>query len=232
MNSPDNAAPPPDELMLSDTQQRFFHTFGYLLLRNRLGEDTAAISAAFDAVMADPDNGGIALDYASGDRLMVPALVDRHPVLQRLKSDPRITAIPDSLIGADWEYAESSGDVMRCETTWHRDVYHSPLTQFHIKLLFYLDPLTATTGALRVLPGTNYYQDPYVKDVLAGQGFPDRMEEVFGIEAEQLPAVPVETQPGDIVVLNFRTVHGSFRGASTRRLMNMNYKEPGSSTAS
>ena len=212
--------------MLNDQQLRFFHSFGYLLLEGQLADSIEAISAAFDQVMASPESGGTTLDYADGDRLMVPAIAEHHPALHALKSDPRITAIPDSLIGEHWEYAESSGDVMDCETTWHRDVYHSPLTQFHIKLLMYLDPLTADTGALRVLPGTHYYQDRYVKDVLSGQGFPDRMEEVFGVSAEQLPGVPIATQPGDVIVLNFRTVHASFCGKGTRRLLNMNYREP------
>lgn len=217
--------------MLNEQQIRYFHSFGYLLLEGLLAEDVSDISAAFDAVMQDPDNGATQLDYANGDRLMVPAIAEHHPVLRALKSDPRITSIPDSLIGSQWEYAESSGDVMDCETTWHRDVYHSPLTQFHIKLLMYLDPLTASTGALRVLPGTHYYQDRYVKDVLSGQGFPDRMEEVFGVAAHQLPGVPIATTPGDVIVLNFRTVHASFCGAGTRRLLNMNYREPASSGA-
>ncbi|GAB5450188.1 MAG: hypothetical protein Hals2KO_05160 [Halioglobus sp.] len=221
----DNSANPAQH-NLSASQLRFFHTFGYLLLPGRVRDGLDELCRAFDEVMADPDNGGTQLDYADGDRLMVPAILERHPVLQALKSDARITAIPDSLIGDNWDYAESSGDVMQCETTWHRDVYHSPLQQFHIKLLFYLDPLTADNGALRVLPGTHYYQDSYVKKVLSGQGFPDRMEDVFGIPADALPATPIETQPGDVIVLNFRTVHASFAGSEKRRLLNMNYREP------
>tara|TARA_R110002124_G_scaffold50117_8_gene146214 strand:- start:808 stop:1527 length:720 start_codon:yes stop_codon:yes gene_type:complete len=212
---------------LSQSQLRFFHTFGYLLLPGLFCEDIGAIGNAFDKVMADPDSGGIPLAYANGGRSMVPAILDRHPTLNALKSDPRVTGIADSVLGDDWEYAESAGDQLECETTWHRDTYGTPLTQFSIKLLFYMEPLTAATGALRVLPGTNYFQGDYVKDVLRGHGFPDRMQDVFGVPANAIPAVAVETNPGDVVVLNFRTVHASFEGAKIkRRLLNINYREP------
>ncbi|MDZ7783881.1 MAG: phytanoyl-CoA dioxygenase family protein [Halioglobus sp.] len=212
--------------LLSETQQRYFSTFGFLVLRGLLADRVPEITEAFDRVMSDPDNEGIPLDYAQGDRIMLPSILDYHAALASLKEDQRITAIPDSLIGSDWEWADSSGDVLDCETTWHRDVYHSPLTQLHIKLLLYLDPLTADTGALRVMPGTNYFGDPYVNDVLKGQGFPDRMHEVFGVQSSELPCTPVETDPGDVIVLNFRTVHASFAGKGKRRLINLNYREP------
>ena len=212
---------------LSQTQLRFFHTFGYLLLSGRFSEDIGEIGNAFDQVMAAPDNGSVPLAYSDGGRSMVPCMLDQHPTLNALKSDPRITAIADSIIGDGWVYAESAGDLLECETTWHRDTYGTPLTQFSIKLLFYMEPLTASTGALRVMPGTHYFRGGYVKDVLRGQGFPDRMQETFGVAADTIPAVAVETNPGDVVVLNFRTVHASFAGSGIkRRLLNINYREP------
>lgn len=223
--SVDNAA-----YQLSETQQRYFATFGFLLLEQLFADDIQGIAAAFDSVMFDENNDGVNLDYSEGDRLMVPAILDRHEDLKWLKTDPRILGIAQSIIGRDWVYAESSGDLLECETTWHRDVYASPLTQLHIKLLFYLDPLDAETGALRVMPGTNYYQDSYTHDLLRGQGFPDRMKDVFGVDAHKLPGVPVPTRPGDVIVLNFRTVHASFAGKGPRRLLNLNFKEPGSPT--
>ena len=63
-----------------------------------------------------------------------------------------------------------------------------------------------------------------------GQGFPDRIKEVFGVEANQLPSATVETEPGDVIALNFRTVHASFLGAQERRLININYREPPQAT--
>lgn len=213
--------------MLSDMQLRFFHTFGFLLLPGLLADDIGDISDAFDDVMNDPNSSGVNLDYSSGDRVMVPAIADLHPRLEALKSDTRILGIPDSILGPDWEYAQSAGDILECETTWHRDTYGSPLSQLSVKLLLYLDPLTRDTGAIRVMPGTNYYGDAYVQDVIRGHGFPDTMHEVFGVSAEQLPSTIVETQPGDVIALNFRTLHASFLGATTRRrLLNLNYKQP------
>ena len=55
--------------------------------------------------------------------------------------------------------------------------------------------------------------------------FPDRMRDVFGVDADKLPSVAVDTNPGDLIVLNFRTVHASFAGTGKRRLININYKD-------
>jgi hypothetical protein len=55
-------------------------------------------------------------------------------------------------------YAQSAGDLLECETTWHRDAYGTPLTQFSIKLLFYMEPPTV----LRLCVGSRQLYDwPY-----------------------------------------------------------------------
>ncbi len=217
--------------LLSKTQVRYFNTFGYLLLPGLFAKEIQEISNAFDQVMSNPEVAGVKLDYAKGDRYMVPRMVENHPFLQSLKTDPRVIGVAESIIGPDWVYAESSGDLLDCETTWHRDTYGSPLTQLGIKLLFYLEPLTEETGALRVLPGTNYIGESYVTEVLKGHGFPDRMRDVFGVDADKLPGVALETNPGDVIVLNFRTMHASFAGSRRRRMMNLNYQEPAAVTS-
>lgn len=216
---------PDAQYNLSETECRFFHTFGYLLKRNLLSDDLEAICGAFDEVMSHPDSGGDNLQYADGDRLSVPAVLDLHTTLADLRTDPRIMGVIHSLIGDEWEYSQSDGNLMDCETAWHRDVYGSPLDIFHIKILFYLEPLTADTGALRVMPGTHYYDESYIEGILPGCGFPDRMEEFFGHQGSEMPSIPLETNPGDAIILNFRTLHASYKGSPGRRLFTVNYRD-------
>ncbi len=215
---------------LTPQQARHFDAFGYVVVKGLLADDIDQISQAFDAVMANPEVGAAQLQYDEGaesDRVMVPSVLDCHPDLVAIKSDPRLIGIVESLIGPDWGYAESDGNILNCETTWHRDTYGAPLKQFHLKLLFYLDPLVADTGALRVIPGTQFHGQSFVKAVLAGHGFPDRMHETFGVTSADVPSTALATEPGDAIVLNFRTLHASFNGRPDRRLFTVNYKEPG-----
>jgi hypothetical protein len=70
---------------LSQTELRFFHTFGYLLLSGRFSEDIGETGNAFDQVMAAPDNSSVPLAYSDGGRSMVPCMLDQHPTLNALK---------------------------------------------------------------------------------------------------------------------------------------------------
>jgi hypothetical protein len=49
---------------------------------------------------------------------------------------------------------------------------------------------------------------------------------VFGVPYDEIPSYPLETDPGDLVVWSFRTVHASFGGDARRRLFSINFKEP------
>ncbi|HJR24641.1 MAG TPA: phytanoyl-CoA dioxygenase family protein, partial [Acidimicrobiales bacterium] len=79
-------------------------------------------------------------------------------------------------------------------TGWHRD---SELPFASLGFLAYLDPLDAATGALRVVPGSHRIPlaDP-----------PTELD----------AGVAVETQPGDLIVLDDHVLHAS-RGGEVRR---------------
>ena len=76
----------------------------------------------------------------------------------------------------------------------------------HIKIAFYLDVLTGETGSLRVIPGSHLIDDVYAATVT---------EMVGGMDGPSVPAVALETVPGD----SERTTVCSgrrFRGRLTR----------------
>ena len=58
----------------------------------------------------------------------------------------------------------------------------------HIKIAFYLDVLTGDTGSLRVIPGSHLLDDVFAATVT---------EMVGGMDGPSVPAVALETVPGD-----------------------------------
>ena len=112
---------------------------------------------------------------------------------------------------------------------WHRDVFdiqdgdEAKSIVRHIKIAFYLDPLTATTGALRVIPGSHHLGDKFAQELraYARQGSTD-----LGVAPEDVPSVALPVTPGDIMIFDHRIMHASFGGSGARRMFAMNLFEP------
>ena len=81
---------------------------------------------------------------------------------------------------------------------WHAD---SDLPIDSVSFVAYLDPLTATSGALRVRPGSHL--------------------------GEAGDEVVVETAPGDLVAFDEHLVHGSVGGAIRRQWRSRLHRRPG-----
>jgi len=234
-------APPVAEFALSDQQITFFNTFGFLKIPGLFRDDFSRLERGFEQAFGSEDEPTV-LDprnpyhesrdpaYANLVRSMVPYFLERSDDLVWLKSDPRVVGLVTSLIGPRYEYAESDGNRFNCDVKWHIDAYGSPIEQFHIKLYFYLDPLEGSTGALRVIPGSNHYTETYAQTLYRElMGDPTRCEDLFGVSLEEIPSWTLDVQPGDLLVGNYRTLHGSFNGGVGRRLFTVNFKEPAAS---
>jgi hypothetical protein len=211
---------------LSDQQVAYFETFGYLKIPGLFTADVEDLTAGFEAVFAgNPQwvtNEELHYDQT---RTIIPAFITKDRRLHRLLEDERVVGIVTSLIGPHYEYAESDGNLFSCETSWHSDIYAAPLNQYHLKLSFYLDPLRADTGAIRFIPGTNHHESTYARTLRRDLNTPTSVFETFGVPSQEIPSWPVETDPGDLVIWNFRTIHGSFGGGERRRLFSVNFRE-------
>jgi ectoine hydroxylase-related dioxygenase (phytanoyl-CoA dioxygenase family) len=158
-------------------------------------------------------------------RLIIPQFVTKSDRLARLLDDSRVTGIVASLLGPEYEYAESDGNLFDCESTWHSDTYGAPMRVHHVKVSFYLDTLRADSGAIRVIPGTNFFDEPFAFGLRQRMHDPSKISEHFGVPDREIPSVVLETDPGDIVVWDFRTIHASFYGGKRRRLFSINFRE-------
>ncbi|MBM3265691.1 MAG: phytanoyl-CoA dioxygenase family protein, partial [candidate division Zixibacteria bacterium] len=129
-----------------------------------------------------------------------------------------------SLLGDDYVYIGSDGNFYVGDTGWHSDTDWSgklrgkPPRVFY-KIAFYLDPLTRDTGALRVIPGSHRYGDYYAEALQEGVRTP---VQTWGVTGAEIPAVALETQPGDVVLFNQNTKHSAWGGGQRRRMFTIN----------
>ncbi len=147
---------------------------------------------------------------------MVPFL-DQSAVLSSLLDDPRIHGIAAALLGDDFNYMPSDGNYYTGDTNWHSDGWHPE--RLHIKMAFYLDPLTRDTGCLRVIPGSHRVGDGFAES-LHDQIY--KLTVSLGLNGSEVPAVALATTPGDVLVFNHNLKHAAFGGDGWRRMFTMN----------
>ncbi|NKB68286.1 MAG: hypothetical protein GKR89_14585 [Candidatus Latescibacteria bacterium] len=207
------------DFALTDQQIQYFHTFGYLGFSGLLDDRSDEIIAAFEALWAAHGGGHNGQPHDGQARSCIVPFIDRSEVLSSLLDDPRILAIAKTLLGDDFNYMGSDGNYYVGDTQWHSDGGHAANAPRHLKMAFYLDPLSRDTGALRVIPGSH----------LKGEGYADDLQErirdsaqEWGVEGPDVPAVALETRPGDLVCFNHNTKHAAFGGNQRRRMFTMN----------
>ncbi|MBM3265471.1 MAG: phytanoyl-CoA dioxygenase family protein [candidate division Zixibacteria bacterium] len=202
-------------MKLTDRQVNFFKTFGYLHFPGLLGPDEAAwIIEEFEATIQDVGGGK---NHDGTKRTMFGGPIEHRPRLSGLLDDPRILDVLGGVLGEDFNYCSGDGNYYTGDTGWHPDGNWGQL--FAAKLAFYLDPLTASTGALRVIPGS-HRPDHWVRK----EGIdPNKSLDLYGVHPKDFPSAAVlETQPGDVVIFNHDTYHAAFGGSARRRMFTMN----------
>ena len=203
--------------VLTDRQIQFFNTFGYLAFPGLIADCIDEIIQAFEDVWKERGNSHNGMPHDGSKRSCIVPFPDQHPRLCQLLDDPRIDAIASALLGDDYNFMPSDGNYYAGDTGWHSDGAKSDI--LHIKIAYYLDPLTRDTGCVRVIPGSHHFGDTYAdslsKDVRESQ-------DIWGIDGAEVPAQALETQPGDVVVFNHKTKHAAFGGGGWRRMFTMN----------
>ncbi|SPF07042.1 phytanoyl-CoA dioxygenase family protein [Streptomyces sp. MA5143a] len=202
-------------MTLDATQVRFFETFGFLHLPGLMKKEIGRITAAFESVWERSGR-----ERTPGKRACLVPFIDRDAYLSGLLDDPRIKTIPSQLLGPDFNYCSSDGNLYAGDTTYHSNPFSGGLAA--LKVAFYLDPVGADSGCLRVFPGSHKFDDSYAKSLSSNI---DSATEVWGHEQSELPAIPIPSEPGDVVVFMHGIKHGSFGGAQGRRLFVMNFTE-------
>lgn len=212
--------------MLTKDQVKFFDTFGYIVLRNRFSAiEVGGISDAFDDVFqthtcltceTSPFGGKL--------RHYVVGFVERRPILARLAEDDRVYGPLSQLLAPGFIWVASDGNQYVGDTAWHTDKRPSPGYR-QIKVAFYLDPVEANTGCLRVIPGSHRpeFHDALRKQLMEGdrKTSQERPLESLGVEGSEIPCALLESKPGDVVFFRQEIFHASFGGHRGRRMFAM-----------
>lgn len=212
------------KLQLTPQQLAFMDTFGYLVFPGLLNDRIDRIIDEFESVFAAHGGGHNGKPHDGTARSCILPFIDQTDYLASLIDDPRIDGIFTSLLGEDYNYLGSDGNFYVGDTNWHSDTDWSgrmrgkPPRIFY-KLALYLDPVTAASGALRVIPGSQHYGDQFAE---ALQATLRTSPEKLGIPGNQVPAIALASNPGDVVVFNQNTKHSAWGGSNRRRMFTIN----------
>lgn len=207
---------------LTDQQLAFFDTFGFMAFPGLLADSIHTVIREFEAVWEAHGYGHNGKTHDGTARSCIVQFLDQRPFLAGLLDDPRIHDIAASVCGDNFNYMGSDGNYYTGDTRWHSDGYGGRGGPRHVKIAFYLDPLTRDTGALRVIPGSHRVGEPW----------PDLLEQqlrnsdgLWGISGDQVPAIALETNPGDVLIFNHDLKHSAWGGSQRRRMFTMNICE-------
>lgn len=204
---------------LTPQQLAFFDTFGLLFFPGLLADCVDRIIEEFEAIWTAHGGGHHGKTHDGKQRSCIFPFPDQSEYLSSLLDDPRIHDIAASICGDDFNYTSGDGNYYAGDTGWHSDGYDGNRI-LSIKIAFYLDPITRDAGALRVIPGSHRVGDTYADSVECDIR---KSGETWGLPGTQVPALVLETVPGDIVVFNHNLKHAAFGGSPRRRMFTMNF---------
>ena len=196
---------------LSRSQQARFASCGALVLKGALAEEVQALEDAFERVFAAGPGPG-------RQRASLGGFLDLDPVLMGLRSHGLINRLQASLIpGKSLIQTASTGNLHAGDTPWHVDGVGGGATSVRINV--YLDPVSVGRGCLLVVPGSHRFgprqSDPAPDPIVPLPDWYDPAGAWIGLESE----------PGDVVVIDRRLIHAALGGGRRRRMFNLDLKE-------
>ena len=193
---------------LTDEQVAYFRTFGYIVMKQVFtADELETIRAEFDFMLEDQYGSN---SYDGSRRHWTMMMDEETPFFASMLEDPRLLTVARQLYGDDVLGVGTDANRYTGDTGWHRDTRN--VNQYGVKFAFYLQPVEAETGALRVIPGTHRLPDD---DVFATG--------VRRTNAEEVPSAPLASEPGDVVAFDLRLWHASVGGSRDRHMCTVVY---------
>ena len=212
------------ELISRLTPEEVAHleTFGFIVLRGLFSpEEMEAIGREFNELTEEDRQGQ---PFKGEKRQQVYGFCERRPLLMQIVDDERIYEPLERLLGPDFMFWSSVGNLFVGNKSWHPDGSPRSEAEFdynRVKIGFYLDPLRKDTGCLCVIPGS--HKKPFHDEIMPHLNRPDRSVKPFGVGDADLPAFALETDPGDVILFNQNLWHASFGGGIGRRMLSLSY---------
>ena len=208
--------------MLTDHQLTFFNTFGFLPLRGLFSApEIETFKEEFKSKLETTRRFTESED-APSQVISWTNLGAQTPLLATLIEDPRIVSIAEQLLGEDCIGISCNSISYVNDTAWHADDYNYHMHD--LKFLFYLQPVDADSGALRVIPGSHkklFHQNIAKYDGLTG--YDDAKNRLGTDRIKEGPGCVCEVEPGDPVVFDSHIWHASCGGSTDRRTFSITY---------
>lgn len=209
--------------MLTQEQLNHYQTFGFVILRNLFTpEEIETLQAEFDRAA---ERAAKFVPFDGTQRQSVYFNGQDGPFFVSLTEDPRFVDVAEQMYD-DEVFATGPASCTRFinpGTKWHPDTINC--NQSGVGFVFFLQPVRADHGALRVLPGShrNPWHDELreirIKQKLGGE-HPIR-KALGGIE--NVPSFACEADPCDVVAFEVRLWHASWGGFKDRRLCRVSF---------
>jgi Phytanoyl-CoA dioxygenase (PhyH) len=203
--------------MVTDQQVDHYRTFGFVVLRGYLDQrEIAVLTREVDRALRDgfgahfhqrPATGGIEGHY-------LPLMSRRRtPTSLALVEDPRFLGAAHQLLDSPALPTYAEGVLLFGQAGFH---YDDGTGSTGVKFVAYLEPLTAQTGALRLMPGSHH---PDFAASLTGWERRNPAMDAEGLR-RQISGIPchvAETRPGDVIAFDWHTWHASIGGTDRRQ---------------
>ena len=202
-----------EKAMLTEQLVDQFRTFGFVILRNVFGADELA---TIEAEYEDGLNAAYAhLPFDGSKRHWTNTLGPETPYMANMLEDERFLLTAQQLFGEDVMGMGADANRYVGHTRWHPDHYADPTKDcYGIKFAYYLDPVGAESGALRVVPGSH--------KMPLHQEMGDTIKRA-GLDIPDVPGFVCKSMPGDVVAFDLRLWHASWGGTSGRRMCTFVY---------
>lgn len=206
--------------MLTEAQKQHFNVFGFVILRQLFTlDEIELIRHEADKILTANREGK---PFPGTQRQAMTPFFEKSPALLKFIADDRIHGIAEDLMGPDYIYTCSEGNLHVGDTQWHgKDPDVAVLPE--VKISLYLEPTTRDTGALRLIPGSHrsrFSKSLRPLEVL----YDDPAAKPFGLHGDEIPCVIFESQSGDAGIFPEHTWHAAFGGAPGRSQHAINFR--------
>ncbi|MCX5380154.1 phytanoyl-CoA dioxygenase family protein [Streptomyces sp. NBC_00091] len=180
--------------------------FGFAHLRGAAADTVEELQRAFGRLIDLPADG------APNERVTRFDALNEMPELGLISGSAWVGAICGAFFERNHQVITSDANALVGDSYWHSDgFYTTPFLRFAL----YLDTTAHDTGALRFLPGSHRADNGWL-------GEPTqhviRHREDLGLTGGDVPAVVVESQPGDAIVFDTNVLHSAWHGGIRRQL--------------
>jgi len=197
--------------MLTTGQVDHFRTFGFVVLRGYLDDHATMLRAETDAAIRDAYSATYderIIDGISGHYL--PMTSRLTPVSAALVcDDPRFIDAAQQLLGGPVIPECPEGVLYFAEASWHTD---DGIGVHGVKFAVYFDELTASTGALRLVPGSHHPEQGARLTAYSRRQMPVRSDAEAAAYQASFPGYVATTRPGDVIAFDLHTWHASMGG--------------------